>query len=100
MSNMLTLFRNNFPKFQKLLKLLDVITDVKIKNESVFIKFKKDLMIETGRHGIIYSPNGDLMMKSNILHLQPEITFKDINKNVETIIEKTTQLNIENDHLV
>jgi hypothetical protein len=65
--------------------LNDIIENIIVKDDSLYIKLKKDLIIETDRHCMIYSKNGEIAIKSKFLHLNPDIEIK--NNNPDEIIE-------------
>lgn len=55
----------------KLNKLLNCIEHIKTESESIYIKFKKDLILQTNEHLVIHSNNGQIAIKGDLLHLNP-----------------------------
>ena len=70
-------------KEKKLNKLLDIFDDIKITDDSVVIKFNKNIACYSEGHQLFVSKN-DILIKSEYLHLNPTISAIDDVKNGKT----------------
>ena len=63
-------------KINKFINLIDsCINDIKIQDESIFIEFKKDLILYTKGHTLLCG-DGQTIIKSKCIHLNPERQYK------------------------
>ena len=70
-------------KEEKLNKLLAIFDDIKITDDSVVIKFNKNIACYSEGHQLFVSKN-DILIKSKYLHLNPKISAINDVKNGKT----------------
>ena len=63
-------------KEKKLERLLDIVDDILINDKNVVIKLNKNLIIYSSGHQFFLS-EGDIVIKSNFLHLNPDAQIID-----------------------
>lgn len=84
----------------KLGDLLDCIEHIQKKEDSIYIKFKKDLILQAENHMVIHSNGGQIAIKGKKLHLNPETCIckhfkeQDHNAMIETL-EKDNEMKLE-----
>lgn len=63
-------------KFEKMIKLMDVIEDVKVNNENdVMIEFKNSLVIKTNGHQVYYTKDGRIISSASMISDNPEFNL-------------------------
>ena len=84
--------------FDKLLTLASSIDNiVSTEDGSLYIKYKNNLVISSDGSNIIHSKNGDIVIKSNFLHLNPESYEM---KNIQKLQGNNTDKVIKELHLL
>lgn len=63
-------------KFEKMIKLMDVIEDIKINNENdVMIEFKNSMVIKTNGHQVYYTKEGRIISSASMISDNPEFNL-------------------------
>jgi len=95
----------NNKKIKKLNKLLTVFEDITITNDSIVIKFNKNIVCYSEGNQLFVS-NKDIVIKSNCIHLNPNISSIDDVKNGETkkiinhVHEQKTKMSNVSDEII
>lgn len=72
--NLMKCIKDN--KFEKMIKLMDVIEDVKVNNENdVMIEFKNSLVIKTNGHQVYYTKDGRIISSASMISDNPEFNL-------------------------
>ena len=66
----------NDNKFEKMIKLMDAIEDIKINNENdVMIEFKNSMVIKTNGHQVYYTKEGRIISSASMISDNPEFNL-------------------------
>lgn len=81
-------------KKNKLNKILNCIENIEIKDDSVLLEFKKDLILFPHGYAIIYSDK-EIAIKGKFCHIQPETNIR---KDVKELESNKLTTNIKEDN--